>query len=71
MVRERQAFETIASKGAIETIPNWKAVLPDNEAEIESMRKAVMDKTAAKRKETRAVIKPVRHSIKIEAVGQK
>lgn len=67
-IQERQAYETVACKSAIETLPKWKEIIPEKDAELEALRQGIMDKIAAKRKETRALVKPVAHSIKIEAL---
>ena len=67
-VQSKQEFETIASKGAIETLPNWKKVLPEKDAELESIRRALMDKMGNLREEAQAKVVPVVHEIKLSPV---
>ena len=66
-IAEQQAFETLASKELLHSIPDWTKVLPDTQDLFAQLPPKIFAKWQSLRDASAAAVVPVKHEIKIEA----
>lgn len=69
VIREQQAFETPATKSILYSLPEWSALLPEQTATLDQVRKATLRKAEALSRASRAAVKPVNYTIRIEPIA--
>lgn len=67
-IAQKQAMETPLIKTLIQNLPAYANMLPDEKELISRLGGALVQKNKAAREEVAASVKPVKHTIKIEAV---
>ncbi|MEJ0001520.1 MAG: SGNH/GDSL hydrolase family protein [Verrucomicrobiota bacterium] len=65
-IAEQQAFETVASKQMLHSIPVWTSAMPDLQDVLAPLPPKVLAKWQQLRDATSAAVVPVNHEIKIE-----
>jgi lysophospholipase L1-like esterase len=66
IVREQQAFETPAVKSILYSLPEWNALLPEESETLNQLKRATIRKAEALSRASRAAVKPVKCTIRIE-----
>jgi lysophospholipase L1-like esterase len=66
-VAAQQAFETVASKQMLHSIPDWESALPEAADLLAQLPPKIMAKWESLREASSAAVVPVQHEIKIEA----
>lgn len=68
-IATQQRYETTAVKEMLHNLPDWKKTTADADAEFGSLEKGLIQTDGALRKASASAVKPVRHSIQVEAAG--
>jgi len=68
LLKKKQAFETVAVKQLLHTLPQWTNQLPEAKQAISQLKAHIIKKDQALRKAALSQFKPVRHTISVEPV---
>lgn len=68
-IREMQKMDSYLVKDFLHWTPGWSNLLPGNEDAFRQLESSVVRRAEATAKETKASIKPVRHTLQIEPVN--
>ncbi len=69
VVREQQAFETPAVKSILSHLPEWNALLPEETATLDHLKKTTIQKAEALSRASHAAVAPFKHTIRIEPIA--
>jgi hypothetical protein len=67
-IAKKQAMETPLIKTAMQNLPAYFQMLPEEKDAVTNLQIALLKKDKVARDECAAAVKPVTHTIKIEAV---
>ncbi|MDH7599608.1 MAG: SGNH/GDSL hydrolase family protein [Sedimentisphaerales bacterium] len=66
LLKKKQAFETVAVKQLLHSLPQWSSNLPEAKAALEQLKEHIIKKDQALRNAALSEMRPVRHTIYIE-----
>ncbi|HXR46399.1 MAG TPA: SGNH/GDSL hydrolase family protein [Candidatus Limnocylindrales bacterium] len=69
VVREQQAFETPAVKSILYNLPEWNALLPEETATLDHLKRATIRKDEALSRASHAAVVPFKYTIHIEPIA--